>query len=191
MTKPCSAGWGGNQFAVVLPGAQSSDLSGTAETIRSAVRAQVFRSSIGALSVTVSLGGVLAPGQAGDVAQMFGHEEEALSRAKLSGRDCFVEYRRSARQASDRRRTLHLGDRVLAALKGETLRLALQPVHRRRRWRSGVPRGASAAGGARRRLPARRRLHERRRTARARTLGRPPCSHPRDRCWRPSPTFIW
>ena len=121
---------GGNQFAILLPESDSSRLAGTAETIRSAVRAEVFRATVGVLSVTVSIGGVMAPDHAGDVTSMFGHGEEALGRAKFGGRDCYVEYHHSAPQSADRLSSLRLGERVLAALKGHRLRLALQPVVR-------------------------------------------------------------
>ena len=121
---------GGNQCGVILPDSNASQTAGAAETIRSAVRASIFLGGTGPLSVTVSLGGVIAPDCANDVASMLGHAEEALARAKIGGRDRYVEHYHSPEQASERRRSMVMGDMVLNALKGHRLRLALQPIVR-------------------------------------------------------------
>jgi two-component system cell cycle response regulator len=77
---------GGEEFAVLLPGASHALASKTAELLRQAVETAVFNVGGTAIQVTVSLG--VAPFQAGeDSARLYQRADERLYAAKRAGRN--------------------------------------------------------------------------------------------------------
>jgi diguanylate cyclase (GGDEF)-like protein len=118
----------GNKFGLLLKGCHSDDIAMTSERLRETVRGTVIRTSAGAVSASVSLGGVVLPHNVETSQEVMLRAEEALERAKTSGRDTFSLYVASPQRAHSRRRNIALGEQVLSALAERRLRLAYQPI---------------------------------------------------------------
>ena len=54
--------------------------------------------------------------------------EEALERAKATGRNGFAVFARSEQRESPRRRLITIGDEIMSALRGDRLVFAYQPI---------------------------------------------------------------
>jgi diguanylate cyclase (GGDEF)-like protein len=78
--------YGGEEFVIVLPGAEAADGAEIAERVRLAVAA----SRPGALDMTVSLGVAAARGPAVELGSLFRAADEALYEAKRAGRNRVV-----------------------------------------------------------------------------------------------------
>lgn len=118
----------GNKFGLLLKGCDPDDIAMTSERLREAVRGTVIRTSAGSVSATVSLGAVSLPHNVDTSQEVMLRAEEALERAKVSGRDSFTLYAASPQRSHSRRRNIALGEQVLTALSERRLRLAYQPI---------------------------------------------------------------
>lgn len=119
---------GSNQFGLVLPGATDVELRKAADQILTAVRSREIATEAGPLAVSLTLGGALMPKDAANAREVMGRAEEALSKAKLQGRDRFVMHRPSANRTAVRRKSLATGDAVMRAMKDGRLTFAVQPI---------------------------------------------------------------
>ncbi|HRE60290.1 MAG TPA: EAL domain-containing protein [Micropepsaceae bacterium] len=119
---------GGNKFGIILNGCKENDLAAAAERLREAVREHLIETRAGLVSSTVSVGAVTLPGGAASSEEAMIRAEEALGRAKASGRDNFLIYDHSPQRESGRRRNAVIGDQILAALRDNRLQLAYQPI---------------------------------------------------------------
>jgi diguanylate cyclase (GGDEF)-like protein len=80
--------YGGEEFLVVAPSSDASNVLGLAERIRRAVEAHPISTDAGEISITVSLGAAVSSGAAPvDPEVMLGTADEALYRAKEGGRN--------------------------------------------------------------------------------------------------------
>jgi two-component system cell cycle response regulator len=80
--------YGGEEFLVVAPSSDASNVLGLAERIRRAVEAQPISTEAGDISITVSLGAAVSSGAAPvDPEIMLSTADEALYRAKEGGRN--------------------------------------------------------------------------------------------------------
>jgi diguanylate cyclase (GGDEF)-like protein len=80
--------WGGEEFAVILPGADGSEAIAVAERIREAVEAMRLRSQSGAtLSITISCGIVWAAPHIHTASQCVAAADRCLLEAKRTGRN--------------------------------------------------------------------------------------------------------
>jgi len=119
---------GGNQFGVLLGDCSPECMESFADRVLGAVRDGDIVTDVGPIAVTVTLGGVLLPEDAGNARVAFGLAEESLSSAKQAGRDRFVRFVPSEYREADRRRAFAAGDSVLTALRDRRLLLAMQPI---------------------------------------------------------------
>jgi len=85
---PCR--FGGEEFAVVLPGISLDDATQLAENIRAEIESLTFACAGGeSIGVTASLGVAAAPPDRGlDATSLLGAADKALYRAKRAGRNC-------------------------------------------------------------------------------------------------------
>jgi diguanylate cyclase (GGDEF)-like protein len=82
---------GGDEFLLVFPGLGAQDLARMAERIRLRTRALAVPTRSGAVEVTLSIGGLSTrPGGDGSPEVLLHKADEALYRAKSSGRDCAI-----------------------------------------------------------------------------------------------------
>lgn len=119
---------GGDIFGVVLPHCPEAHMPAVAEKLLSAVRAAPIASPAGPIHTTVSVGGILAGRDAGSVEEAMTRADTALHEAKRQGRDGFWPHHATSLQQSALRASLATGQRVKAALKGDELRFAFQPI---------------------------------------------------------------
>lgn len=119
---------GGNQFGLLLHDSDRDRIRDTSEVILASVREDVVRTSAGPLQASVTLGGTILPETARDERDAIGQAEEALAKAKRDGRDRFICYRPSASRDAARRRSLATGDHLLAALRENRIKFAVQPI---------------------------------------------------------------
>lgn len=87
-----AARYGGEEFAVILPACVPGEAVAVAERFRAAVAA-----GTGAVPVTVSAGVATYPSDGADEASLIASADQALYRAKRTGRDRVVRFRRSRR----------------------------------------------------------------------------------------------
>jgi diguanylate cyclase (GGDEF)-like protein len=87
--------YGGEEFAVILPGADAKEAGAIAERLRAAVQTLKPDWAPGAQSLTVSGGIAIATDEIADFTELLGRADQALYRAKDAGRNR-MEYHQSA-----------------------------------------------------------------------------------------------
>jgi diguanylate cyclase (GGDEF)-like protein len=87
-----AARYGGEEFAIVLEGTELEGARQLAERIRGEVQKQVFQSSQGPFSVTLSLGISIYPDDGRDAKALIAHADQALYHAKHNGRNRAVAF---------------------------------------------------------------------------------------------------
>jgi diguanylate cyclase (GGDEF)-like protein len=87
-----AARYGGEEFAIVLEGTEREGARQLAERIRGEVQKQVFQSSQGPFSVTLSLGISVYPDDGRDAKALIGNADQALYHAKHTGRNRAVAF---------------------------------------------------------------------------------------------------
>ena len=118
----------GNKFGIIIEGCGAGEMSERAAALRTAVRTRVIPTRAGAVSATVSLGGVALLQDARSSQEAMARAEEALDRSKSTGRDTFAAYAHSAQRESLRKRTVSIGDQIVTALAENRIVLAYQPI---------------------------------------------------------------
>ena len=118
----------GNKFGIILAECSEQEMSQVAERLRAGVRDTVIETCAGQVSATISVGAVWLPAQAVTSQEAMLRAEEALDRAKSSGRNGYVAYTQSPQRESARRRLITIADDVMAALNDHRLVFAYQPI---------------------------------------------------------------
>ncbi len=118
----------GNKFGMAVPGADALALQTLSQEIRNAVRDMVITTPCGVVSVSVSVGAVLAPCDADTAQKAMARAEVALDRAKAQGRGGYALYEHAEQAESTRLRVVSLGDQILSALADDRVRIAYQPI---------------------------------------------------------------
>jgi diguanylate cyclase (GGDEF)-like protein len=118
----------GNKFGVILGECGEREMALVTERLQAAVRGDVIDTRAGVVSTTISVGAVWLPENAGTSQEAMLRAEEALERAKRTGRNGFSVFAKSVQQESVRRRLIAIGDEVTAALHEHRLLLAYQPI---------------------------------------------------------------
>ena len=118
----------GNKFGVILAECGEREIEAVAERLHAAVRGEVIETRAGPVSATISIGAVWLPESASTSQEAMLRAEEALERAKSTGRNGFAVSTKSARRESSRRRLMTIADEVMAALDEHRLVFAYQPI---------------------------------------------------------------
>lgn len=118
----------GNKFAIVLRDCSPEDMAVAAQRFISAVVDDALQTSGGAVAVSVTAGGVIAPRHARGVPEIFTHAQDALEHAKTFARGSYQPYQPSVEREAARRANLRLTDDIVTALAGSRVMLAYQPI---------------------------------------------------------------
>ncbi|MDE2133526.1 MAG: EAL domain-containing protein [Alphaproteobacteria bacterium] len=118
----------GNKFGVILKNCSDLEIAIVADRLRAAVRGSVIETRAGMVAATTTVGAVWLPTGANSSQEAMLRAEEALGRARTSGRDGFTMYQRSPQREGARLRLMSVADEVAAALKQKRLVFAYQPI---------------------------------------------------------------
>ncbi len=118
----------GNKFGVLLKNCRESEIAVVASRLRAAVRSSGIETRAGLVAGTCSVGAVWLPQAASTSQEAMLRAEQALDKARASGRDGFAVYEPSAQRETARLRLMQISDEVMDALKEHRLRLAYQPI---------------------------------------------------------------
>ena len=118
----------GNKFGVILAECSEQEMPQVAERLHAAVRGEPLETRAGPVSATISVGAVWLPASASTSQEAMLRAEEALERAKSTGRNGFAIYSKSAQRESSRRRLMTLADEMMSALDEQRLIFAYQPI---------------------------------------------------------------
>lgn len=118
----------GNKFGVLFPCSGPDEIAQASEALREALRSSFIETSSGPVLATVSVGALALPFAAERAEDAMVRVEEALDRAKASGRDGFHFFQPSDERESERRRAVALGEEIVAALNENRVTLAYQPI---------------------------------------------------------------
>ncbi|WP_201401419.1 GGDEF and EAL domain-containing protein [Kaistia sp. 32K] len=118
----------GHKLGLVLMGCDENEMAFAAERFLAAVRDDVVATADGTVSITISVGGVAVPHDAGNREEAMERVQESLGVARDSGRGRFVGYSPSPERDAQRQTNITLSQQLIGALSEQRLRLAFQPV---------------------------------------------------------------
>jgi diguanylate cyclase (GGDEF)-like protein len=118
----------GNKFGIVLGTCSEEEMNTIAARLRGIVGNELIATRRGTVSATISVGAVLLPESASSGQEAMLRAEEALDRARSSGRDGFSVYTPSPQREMARLRLMTVADEVAAALRDNRLVFAYQPI---------------------------------------------------------------
>jgi len=117
-----------NKFGIILNDCGAGAMQIAAERFLKCVRDATIQTSVCQLTASVSIGGLIAPSQASNVADVLGNAIHALDRAKMKRFDCFMPYEPIQARETKRRRSIAIADDVISALDQDRMLLVLQPI---------------------------------------------------------------
>ena len=118
----------GNKFGIILSECGEREMALVAQRLHKAVHDEAIETRAGSVSATVSLGAVWLPQGASTSQEAMLRAEEALERAKGTGRNGFAVFTKSEQRESTRRRLITIGDEIMSALREDRLVFAYQPI---------------------------------------------------------------
>lgn len=117
-----------NKFGILLNECKPDDVDVATQRLISVIRDEVYQTSKGSVSVSMSFGGVLVPLHGHKVHNLIGNSLEALDQAKTQHTSNFVIYEPSHKRASIRKKNLEQANELVSGLNEKRLILALQPI---------------------------------------------------------------
>ncbi len=118
----------GNKLGVIVGNCGEAEVAIIAERLRGIVRNDVISTSSGLVAATISVGAVCLPVSATSSQEAMLRAEEALDKARATGRDGFAIYAKSQQRETARLRLMGIADDVVSALKEKRLVFAYQPI---------------------------------------------------------------
>jgi len=118
----------GNKFGVILASCTETEMTHIAERLRQAVRGEVITTRRGTVAATISVGAVRLPLDASSGQEAMLKAEEALDRARSTGRDSFYMYTQSPQREAARLRLMAVADELACALGAGRVVFAYQPI---------------------------------------------------------------
>ena len=119
----------GNKIVALLAPSLPDEMEHTALRLASIVRDTPVSTSAGAISASVRVGGVVAPRDAQEVAEILHATEEALADAKSENNCIFAAYTKDPKTISRRQSNAEQTDSVLSAINERRIQLAYQPLY--------------------------------------------------------------
>ena len=122
------ARYAGGKFALVLENCDKAEMIAAGERLIEVVGGTPFDTSAGPASLSLRIGGAVAPrgGRAAHV--LFQHAEQALDRARKPNAPRFVAFEPSAAREDARMRARKIAEEIRAALDDDRIVIALQPL---------------------------------------------------------------
>lgn len=117
-----------NKFGIILQDCDADDLVVAAARFVTSVRETPIDTANGAVPVSVTAGGVLAPRHARTLNEVIEYAEEALDLAKAAGRGSFRAYVPTVEGEARRRENYRVTELIVSALNERRVDLAFQPV---------------------------------------------------------------
>jgi diguanylate cyclase (GGDEF)-like protein len=124
----CIGRFSGNKFGIILKDCSPDDLVIAAERLLAGVRDDVVMTTVGAIAVTATIGGVTAPRHARNVDEILARAQETLDNAKARRPGSFLAYRPNVEREAIRRDNIRYTDEIIAALNERRILLAFEPV---------------------------------------------------------------
>jgi diguanylate cyclase (GGDEF)-like protein len=124
----CLGRFSGNKFGVLLRNCAPEEIGVAAERFLSCVRDDVVVTSAGPVSVTATVGGVVAPRHAADVHEVLSRAQEILDRAKEKRPGSFLAYVPNVERDAIRKANVLATDKIVTALNERRIELAYEPV---------------------------------------------------------------
>ncbi len=118
----------GNKFGVIMRNCGPDDMAIAAERIITCVRETPIVTSAGALVVSVSAGGVLAPRQGKTLTEVVARAQEALDGVKSRKRGTFELFVPNLERELARKANIAATDEIITALNDGRISLAFQPI---------------------------------------------------------------
>lgn len=118
----------GSKFGVILNRCSPGDMAVAAERLSAGVREDAVQTTAAAVSVTVTVGGVVAPRHARSVQEMIARAEESIFHARAKRLGSFRAYHPNVERDVLRRENVRATDEIVAALNERRLLLAFEPV---------------------------------------------------------------
>jgi EAL domain-containing protein (putative c-di-GMP-specific phosphodiesterase class I) len=118
----------GNKFGLILRNCTPHDLRLAGERLLAAVRDELILTGTGAVAVSVSMGGIMAPDHAKTVHELLTRVHEALSAGKLRRRGSLEVFRPNAEREAMRRENMRASDAIVSALNERRIIPAFEPV---------------------------------------------------------------
>lgn len=120
--------YSGNKLAALLAPSLADEMERTAMRLAGVVRDTPVNTSAGAISASVRVGGVVAPRDVQEVAEILHAAEEALANAKDENNAIFAAYTKDDGAIKRRQTNAAQTDEVLSALNERRVQLAYQPL---------------------------------------------------------------
>ena len=118
----------GHKLGLILMNCDEHEMPFAAERFLSAIRDDVVATPDGAVSVTISIGGVAVPRHAKNRDEAMERVQESLGFARDTGRGRFIAFAPSIEREAERQSNIALSQQLIGALSEQRLRLAFQPV---------------------------------------------------------------
>ncbi len=118
----------GNKFGLLLKNCTPDDLDIATERFLACIRDEVVLTSSGAIAVTATIGGVIAPRHGQNVHDVMSRAHEALDQAKNRRRGSFMAWRPSVEREAARRTNVRTTAEIVSALNERRVVMAFEPV---------------------------------------------------------------
>jgi diguanylate cyclase (GGDEF)-like protein len=116
----------GNKFGIILNDCTPEDIAIAADRFSSGIRDEVFRTLMGPIAITATMGGVTAPRHADNVRDILSCAQEALGRAKAKRPGSFLAFSPNAERETLRQENVRSTDEIVGALNERRILLAYE-----------------------------------------------------------------
>ncbi len=117
----------GNKFGVILKNCSMDDMNVAAGRLLAGIRDEVVPTSSGAVAISASIGGILAPRHAQSPDQAISRALEALEQTRRR-RGTFAVWRPSVEREAQRRANIRVTDEIVTALNDRRAAIVFEPV---------------------------------------------------------------
>ncbi|GAB1717232.1 MAG: diguanylate cyclase/phosphodiesterase [Nitrobacter sp.] len=118
----------GNKFGLILKDCTSDDMNVAAERLLTGIRDEIVPTRSGPVSVTASIGAVLAPRYARTADEAINRAQEVLEAAKSRRNGSFAVWRPDVERDAQRRTNIRVTDEIVTALNERRILTAFEPV---------------------------------------------------------------